>query len=126
MTKQTRAQRIAELLEVEATIGDMGRKPDPNSNKRKAAAELRRLEAENTNMERLMLSTVPDRWKSCTSPVGAVQSYIAELETANAELLDALEKIRAIELQMYGPDWEEINIAKEIAAAAIKKHGGNS
>ena len=108
----TEAQTLADMLEV--------------MHLHVPAAELRRLEAENTNMERLMLSAVPDRWKSCTSPVGAVQSYIAELETANEELLEALEKIRAIELQMYGPDWEEINMAKEIADAAIKKHGGNS
>ena len=50
MSTQTEAQRIAELLEVEATVGDMGRKPDPNSNKRKAAAELRRLEAANAEL----------------------------------------------------------------------------
>jgi hypothetical protein len=38
------------------------------------------LEAEIQHMDRLMRASVPDRWKACTSPVGSVQSYIAELE----------------------------------------------
>lgn len=50
---------------------------------------------------------------------------LRRLEAANAELLEAMQKISAIELQMYGPDWEEINMAKGIAEAAIKKHEGN-
>ena len=62
-----------------------------------ACAELRRLEAENLHMDRLMRASVPDQWKSCTSPVGAVQSYIAELEAANAELLEALKHKASIE-----------------------------
>ena len=52
-----------------------------------AAAELRRLharvqelEAERASDDRMLRSSVPDRWKGCTSPVGSVQSYIAELE----------------------------------------------
>jgi hypothetical protein len=32
--------------------------------------------------DRLLRASVPERWKGCTSPVGAVQSYIAELERA--------------------------------------------
>lgn len=35
---------------------------------------------------RILLSSVPDRWKDCTSAVGAVQSYIAELEAEIADL----------------------------------------
>ena len=50
---------------------------------------------------------------------------LRKLEATNAELLKALQKISAIELQMYGPDWEEINMAKGISDAAIKKHGDN-
>lgn len=30
--------------------------------------------------DRILRSSVPDRWKDCSSAVGAVQSYIAELE----------------------------------------------
>ncbi|WP_370194157.1 MULTISPECIES: hypothetical protein [Aurantimonas] len=30
--------------------------------------------------DRLLRASVPERHKSCTSPVGAVQSYIGELE----------------------------------------------
>lgn len=32
--------------------------------------------------DRILRASVPERWKHCTSPVGAVQSYIAELERA--------------------------------------------
>ena len=37
----------------------------------------------------VLRSSVPERHKGCTSPVGAVQSYIAELE-GRADLLEAL------------------------------------
>ena len=43
MTTQTEAERLADALDVDATNGDMGRKPDQKCHKRKAAAELRRL-----------------------------------------------------------------------------------
>lgn len=47
--------------------------------------------------DRVLRSSVPERWKGCASPVGAVQSYIAELEEAlisrgvdvDADALDA-------------------------------------
>ena len=45
--------------------------------------------------DRILRSSVPERWKSCTSAVGAVQSYISELETAceaAQELVDALDR----------------------------------
>lgn len=42
--------------------------------------EVRRLDAELADQDRLLRASVPDRWKGCTSPVGAAQSYIAELE----------------------------------------------
>ena len=95
-----------------------------------AAAELRRLEAENQNMDRLMRArvrvmraSVPDRWKSCTSPVGAVQSYIAELEVSNAGLLAAL---KALVQQVERGDFEHIGAdhpdsAIHAARAAINK-----
>ena len=70
MTDKTEAQRLAKILE------DHYGSDDTNE----AAAELRRLESRILTMDRIMRASVPDRWKSCTSPVGAVQSYIAELE----------------------------------------------
>ena len=39
--------------------------------------------------DRVLRSSVPERHKGCTSPVGAVQSYIAELES-RADVLEAL------------------------------------
>jgi hypothetical protein len=41
--QQPEALRLAEALDVDATNGDMGRKPDQKCHKRQAAAELRRL-----------------------------------------------------------------------------------
>lgn len=38
------------------------------------------IEAEKLRTDKLLLASVPERWKSCVSPVGAVQSYIAEIE----------------------------------------------
>lgn len=40
--------------------------------------------------DRVLRSSVPERWKGCTSHVGAAQSYIAELESDRDELLQAL------------------------------------
>lgn len=42
--------------------------------------EVRRLDAALDDQDRVLRSSVPERWKDCTSPVGAVQGYIAELE----------------------------------------------
>jgi hypothetical protein len=50
------------------------------SDKAKAADLVDELIAEVEGTDRLLRASVPDRWKDCTSPVGAVQSYIAELE----------------------------------------------
>jgi hypothetical protein len=49
---------------------------------------------------------------------------LRRLHALNAELLEALKKIAAIEDQMYGPDWEEIEEARDIASAAIAKAEG--
>jgi hypothetical protein len=32
--------------------------------------------------DRTLRDSVPERWKRCKSPIGAVQSYIAEMEHA--------------------------------------------
>jgi len=42
--------------------------------------ELAKAERELARMDSILRASVPDRWKTCASPVGAVQSYIAEME----------------------------------------------
>ena len=44
-----------------------------------------------------------------------------QLAERNAELVEALRKIAAIEDEMYGGDWEEIEKARGIADAALAK-----
>ena len=46
---------------------------------------------------------------------------IERLRALNADILAALEKIAEIENQDFGPDWEEIEQAREIARATIAK-----
>lgn len=41
-----------------------------------------------------------------------------------AILLEALKRIKTIEHKMYGPDWEEIVEAQEIASEAVLKFKG--
>lgn len=50
--------------------------------------------------DRILRSSVPERHKGCTSPVGAVQSYIAELE-GRADVLEGLLREVLIELPFY-------------------------
>lgn len=45
-------------------------------------ARVGELEAALATQDRILRSSVPERWKGCTSPVGSAQSYIAELEQA--------------------------------------------
>ena len=66
MTKELpEALRLAAVLEVMATIGDMGRGPDPKDKRRKAAVELRRLHERNAELERVLgvARTTIDRMK---------------------------------------------------------------
>jgi hypothetical protein len=51
---------------------------------------------------------------------------LRRLEAVNAQLLEALKKIAAIENQMYGLDWEEIDEARGIARAAIAAAKGEA
>ena len=51
---------------------------------------------------------------------------LRHLRALNQELLEALEKISAIENQEYGADWEEIEEARDIADAAIAKATGET
>ncbi len=40
------------------------------------------------NDERILRDTIPDRYRDCVSPIGAAQSYIADLEMALQGILD--------------------------------------
>jgi hypothetical protein len=62
-----------------------------------------------------------------TPPISKEYKAAAELrrlQSLNAELLEALNRIASIELQMYGGDWDEITEAQAIAKAAIAKAQG--
>ena len=73
--------------------------------------------------DRLLRASVPDRWKTCTSPVGAVQSYIAELEQQLAECLAALEKISEVD---PSNSWScQSGMAKEALAMAKERKGND-
>ena len=79
-----------------------------------------------TEAQRLALAlTSTRRWHELTDDdCDKAAAELLQLEVRNAELLEALKKISAIELQMYGPDWAEIQSAQDVANEAIKKHGG--
>lgn len=49
---------------------------------------------------------------------------ILKLLAINAELVEALKKISAIELKEFGADWEEIEEAQDIAYATLAKAEG--
>lgn len=51
-----------------------------NCQVKKAEARVKELEAAISTDDRVLRSSVPERWKGCADPVGSVQSYIAELE----------------------------------------------
>lgn len=57
-----------------------------------AQSELAAFWEELATQDRVLRASVPDRHKGCTSPVGAVQSYIVDLEQrlADAERRNAL------------------------------------
>ena len=46
---------------------------------------------------------------------------LRRLHDVNAELLAALKQISDIKNEAYGPDWEEITVARKIARVAIRK-----
>lgn len=97
MNTQTKAERLAEALDIMATNEDMGRKPDPSDKRRKAAAELRRLH----QSER-------EGWRYADE----LEQERKRLHAANQELLNALHLIRD------SSDGAAVAIAK----AAITKH----
>jgi hypothetical protein len=86
--KQTEAQRLADWLESAATVADMGRKPEKRDKKRKAAAEMRRLEAEN---EALRIDAECFRFwvREAAQAPGAMASLIMKC-TTEQEYRDAI------------------------------------
>ena len=60
------------------------------------------------------------------TPEAETAAELRRLHALNGELLEALKKIDAIEDQMFGPDWEEIDEARDIASAAIAKAEGQA
>lgn len=100
------ALRLADELDA---VPENGADPDLVQ---EAAAELRRPHIQNAelteNLERKSVA-IQRIWKERD-----------ELRRQRDVLLDALRSITAIEDQMYGPDWEEIEQARSIALAAIK------
>lgn len=59
-----------------------------------------------------------------TDEAAAELRRLARVEANQAELLNALQKIAAIEDNDFGVDFEEIDEAREIARAAIAKATG--
>lgn len=47
----------------------------------RSEARVKELEEAISTDDRVLRASVPERWKDCASPVGAAQSYIAELES---------------------------------------------
>ena len=83
----------------------------------------------NTQPEALRLADeleVITRMGLATKLEGQSILELRRLQSVNAALLDALNRIASIELQMYGGDWDEIKEAKAIAKAAIAKATGET
>ena len=83
-----------------------------------SAKELRRQHAENEDFR----ATIDYLTRENAEQIGE----IVALKEQRDELLEALKKISAIENKDYGPDWEEIEEARDIADAAIAKATGET
>lgn len=60
--------------------------------------------------DRVLRASVPERWKGCTSPIGAVQAYIAELEMREKRLVEAI-KFMLASGPMVGEAWTRFRAA---------------
>ena len=105
MTTQTEAQELADWLDAHSN-SDYAKGVD-------AAAKLRRLEADK------------DDWKDASfvfkERAVKAEARIAELEAANAELLEALRYIHGLSLT---EDYRDLPAIFGRMRAAIAKHGG--
>ena len=94
MRTQPKALRLAETLDVDATNGDMGRKPDQKCHKRQAAAELRRLHSVNAELlEALKWMVENDETNEGDDPVESLGGH--SWNEYNSYWLDGLNKARA-------------------------------
>lgn len=62
--------------------------------------------------DRVLRASVPDRHKGATSPIGAAQSYIAELERA-LDVAGELGTMLAAKMRQNVPDKETLNWAHD-------------
>ena len=96
-----------------------------------AQSELAALREDLATQDRVLRASVPDRHKGCTSPVGAVQSYIVDLEQRladaerrNAELIEAMERIHfrceSFSNDDRGMKIHSVRVMLDIAAKALK------
>lgn len=84
--KQPEALRLAESLDVDATNGDMGRKPNPKCHKRQSAAELRRLYEAN----QLMLDALKEAEPMLAAMLKQITDHLPEYKK-----MPALDSVRA-------------------------------
>jgi len=113
MTTKHEALLLAEYYEALAALPPAS---EEGGHILRTAAELRRLHEENAEL-----------WKEREEPhrtIGVLVRECNRLEIERDELLVALKQISAIENLDWGSDWEEIEQAREIANAAIKKVEG--
>jgi hypothetical protein len=68
------------------------------------------------------MSLLPQSDRSCSDVPSLPSPTTPKSLGMNAGLLEALLKIAAIENQMHGPDWGEIDEARAIARAALALH----
>lgn len=102
--QQPEALRLADAMDqIEAGITANSIMADASDELRRLHARVQKLEAERETNDWVLRSSVPDRWKGCTSPIGSVQSYIAELEGF---------------IEMDHLDVEEAIAARKVEAAA--------
>jgi hypothetical protein len=126
MNEQPKALLLAETLEADATSGDMGRKPDPKCHKRKAAAELRRLQAEVERLNKALTWEQNRAERIGTHGPGCHTWGPAHYECllrANAELVEALKVFCSLGRADSSTDW---NVAFNEGAKAIAKATGET
>lgn len=83
--------------------------------------EIAALTARVAEMDSVLRSSVPDRHKGCTSPVGAVQSYIVDLENEAARYRSALTAVT--HCPTNGDVTKRIQALRDIASRALADGG---
>lgn len=80
--------------------------------------------AEGSEMNATVWVRGPDGKRVCSVKRCETDFDNARLIAAAPDLLEALQKISAIDNLMHGGDWDEIEQARDIARAALAKVGG--